>query len=61
MEDLIEFLPIEDMEYEYQFAQLSQTVDWGLSKANIQEFHKITKGSGIKVAVLDTGKPIHSD
>ena len=47
MEDLIEFLPIEDMEYEYQFAQLSQTVDWGLSKANIQEFHKITKGSGI--------------
>jgi subtilisin family serine protease len=61
MEDLIEFLPIEDMEYEYQFAQLSQTVDWGLNKANVQEFHKITKGSGIKVAVLDTGKPIHTD
>ncbi len=61
MEDLIEFLPIHEMQYEVQFAQLSQTVDWGLKKANIQDFHAITKGSGIKVAVLDTGKPIHSD
>lgn len=57
----IQFLPIEDMEFEFTFAQLSQTVDWGLTKAHVPDFHKITKGAGIKVAVLDTGKSDHTD
>lgn len=61
MENIYKFLPIEDMQFEETFSQLSQTVDWGLIKADVPSFHKITKGAGIKVAVLDTGKPNHSD
>lgn len=35
--------------------QLTESVDWGLTANNIPAHWKETKGSGIKVAVLDTG------
>jgi len=43
------------------FTQLSQSVGWGLIKSGIPEAHRITKGSGIKVAILDTGGTDHED
>jgi len=39
----------------------SQIVDWGLVQNKIPETWKITKGEGIKVMVIDTGHPVHSD
>ena len=35
--------------------ELSETVDWGLSAYHIPDHWKATRGSGVKVAILDTG------
>jgi subtilisin family serine protease len=43
------------------FTQLSQSVGWGLIQAGIPEIHKSNKGSGIKIAVLDTGGTDHQE
>ena len=59
--ELISFLPPEDLEPEYVFGGLSETMDWGLLWAGIPEAHKYTKGTGITVAVLDTGYAPHTD
>jgi subtilisin family serine protease len=47
---------------EYASAEdLGEIIDWGLKNQSVQEIHKITKGAGIKIAVLDTGAPQHQD
>jgi subtilisin family serine protease len=38
-----------------QFMPYSQSVDWGMSILGIPELWKMTKGKGVKVAILDTG------
>jgi len=38
---------------------LSQTVDWGLKMLNVEGTWIKTKGDGIKICVLDTGKPLN--
>lgn len=56
------FLLPEDMIPTFMpFTQLSQSTDWGLLQAGIPEAHKLTKGAGIKIAVLDTGSSDHRD
>lgn len=43
-----------------QVAQtLSQTVDWGLKLLNPTKVWQTTKGKGVKVCVLDTGRPLN--
>jgi len=61
MTEMIPFLPPEALKAEFVVASLSETTDWGLSYVGIPEFHKLTKGAGITVAVLDTGGPTHDD
>lgn len=39
----------------------SQLIDWGLLQNKIPEAWKISKGEGITVMVIDTGKPQHED
>lgn len=60
-EELIPFLPIEDLQPVYCVSAFSETMDWGLVAAGIPEVHKRTRGTGIKIAVLDTGAPNHMD
>ena len=57
MQDKIQFIPEEDLKVvSVPFAALSQTQNWGMSIANIQDVWEISKqGEGIKVAILDTG------
>lgn len=45
----------------YLASNLDDVVDWGLKLHGIPEMHKITQGEGIKVAILDTGRPDHFD
>lgn len=61
MDNTFDFLPPEDMQFDYCMSALSETVDWGLLTSHIPDAHKITKGKGIKVAVLDTGCFDHVD
>ena len=42
-------------------ATLSQSLDWGMKYCNIPESWKISKGKGISIVVIDTGKPNHND
>ena len=42
-------------------SNLSQVVDWGVDQMNVPAAWKQSKGEGIKVAVLDTGHPLHQD
>jgi subtilisin family serine protease len=42
-------------------SSMSQVIDWGLEQMNVPTAWKESKGAGIKIAVLDTGHPIHSD
>jgi len=57
-----QFLNPEDMIPAFEpFTQLSQSVGWGLIRSGIPEMHKLTKGAGIKVAVLDTGGSDHQE
>jgi subtilisin family serine protease len=61
MSDQISFIPVEELEPMFVMSQLSELADWGLVMAGVPEAHQRTKGSGIKVAVLDTGGPNHID
>lgn len=39
-----------------------QKIDWGLSLLGVPELWKITRGEGVRVAILDTGiSPLHHD
>ena len=38
-----------------------QVVDWGIRQSKIPESWKVTKGEGIKILVIDSGHPFHSD
>lgn len=40
---------------EQVFTTYAETVDWGLKLLNVPGLWRLTKGSGVKVAVLDTG------
>jgi intein/homing endonuclease len=63
MQDKIQFIPEEDLKVTpVPFAALSQTQNWGMALANIQEVWAVSKqGEGIKVAILDTGFAEHAD
>lgn len=61
MSDIINFLPIDDMKFESVVSALSETTDWGQLFVGVSEAHKHTRGSGVTVAVLDTGVPNHTD
>ena len=63
MQDKIQFIPDEDLKVvSVPFAALSQTQNWGMALANIQDVWQVSKqGEGIKVAVLDTGFSEHDD
>jgi subtilisin family serine protease len=37
------------------YTQLSETVDWGLTLLRVPEQWRLTRGAGVRVAVLDTG------
>lgn len=41
--------------------QLTERIDWGLENHGIPETHQVTKGDGVKIGVLDTGRPVHED
>jgi subtilisin family serine protease len=59
--DDIQFLPIEDMQFESVVSVLSEAEDWGQIFTGVPDAHQHTKGAGITVAVLDTGCPDHID
>lgn len=59
-DELKPFLP--DFEVIDVVQTLSQTVDWGLKMLKVPPIWDSTKGEGIKVAILDTGRPLdHPD
>jgi len=43
------------------FLSASQVVDWGLLKHKIPSLWDKTQGEGVRVAILDSGSPIHID
>lgn len=45
----------------YLASELQDFVDWGLKLHNVPELQKATQGEGVKVAILDTGRPDHFD
>ena len=53
------FLP--DYTVEEEFAAMSQLIDWGLKQSRIPETWKVSEGEGVRVLVIDTGHPVHSD
>ncbi len=58
----IQFIPDEDLHVvSVPFSALSQTQHWGMGLAAIQNVWTITKGEGIRVAILDTGISDHTD
>jgi subtilisin len=58
----IQFIPDEDLHVvSVPFAALSQTQNWGMALAAIQNVWTVTKGEGIRVAILDTGISDHTD
>jgi len=58
----IKFLPDEDLVvHKVDFIQLSQTQNWGVDVCKINEAWKVSRGKGIKVAILDTGITPHVD
>lgn len=58
----IQFIPEEDLNVvSVPFAALSQTQNWGMALAAIQNVWTVTKGEGIRVAILDTGISDHTD
>ena len=62
MEDCIKLPPFEVEEVNDVFnLDNSQLLDWGLLQNKIPEAWKISKGEGINVMVIDTGKPKHED
>ena len=62
MSEEIRFIPDEDLQVVgVPITALSQVVDWGHSHCNIDSAWKMSKGSGVKVAVLDSGIASHPD
>jgi len=61
MADLYKFIP--DFKPLQVISALAGTVDWGQQYTGINKYREMmkTKGEGIKVAILDTGKPDHID
>ena len=58
----IQFIPEEDLHVvSVPFSALSQTQNWGMALAAIQNVWTVTKGEGIRVAILDTGISDHTD
>jgi len=53
------FLP--DYTVEEEFSAMSQLIDWGLKQSKIPETWKVSEGEGVRVLVIDTGHPVHSD
>lgn len=51
--DKIRFIP--EFEAEQCVLTLSQTIDWGVKAVGAPEVWRFTKGSGVRVVVLDTG------
>ena len=45
----------------YRVSSLSEVIDWGATLLNVPKSWNDTKGKGIIVGVIDTGKPTHSD
>ena len=60
-QDIIDFLPIEDLTPTFCVTSLSEIYDWGLMMTGIPVAQQFTQGEGITVAVLDTGGPHHPD
>ncbi len=62
LSDNIQFIPVEDLKVTpVPFSALSQTQNWGMGLAAIQDVWQIAKGEGVTVAVLDTGIAEHVD
>jgi subtilisin len=60
--DKIQFIPEEDLKVvSVPFQSLSQTQNWGLAAAMVSDAWKLTKGEGVKIAILDTGICNHVD
>jgi len=58
----IQFIPEEDLKVvSVPFQSLSQTQNWGLSAAMVSDAWNLTKGEGVKIAILDTGICNHVD
>lgn len=45
----------------YLASELNDIVDWGLKLHGIPDMHAHTQGEGVKIAILDTGRPDHFD
>tara|TARA_Y100001972_G_scaffold95163_1_gene117206 strand:+ start:463 stop:1653 length:1191 start_codon:yes stop_codon:yes gene_type:complete len=50
-----------DFQVEETLQTLSQTADWSINQMNIPVAWRESQGEGIKIAVLDTGHPTHSE
>ena len=62
MEQEHQFIPVDEKPIEIaDFISLSQEQNWGIAACAIQEAWRVTKGAGIRVAVLDTGISVHDD
>ena len=61
MEEKFPFIPGEELVPEFVLSVMSETMDWGMGLAGIPEAHKLTRGAGITVAILDTGCASHPD
>ena len=63
MKENLKDIPISlpDLEIEEPISTLSQTIDWGLNQSNVPSTWKVSKGEGITILVIDTGKPDHPD
>lgn len=59
MRDRYPMLP--PFEVHYRLMTLAETKDYGHTLHNIPAAWKTSKGEGVKVAVLDTGLPVHRD
>ena len=60
MYKLPEFI-IEEVFDLYNKSSVKQTVGWGLINSKIPQSWVLSQGEGIKILVIDTGLPIHSD
>ena len=61
MSEYINFIPDDEIVSVCELAALSQVQNWGIDVCLIGEAWRVTKGEGIKVAVLDTGICDHED
>lgn len=53
--DSVQALQYEINTPQYQIGALQQAVPWGIDRVGAMQVHPYTKGTGIKVAVIDTG------